>query len=186
MIARITNFASKENQIIDWDNEFYAVTSIHLKMNNKKYFDLHKEELDRLLEQLNLLLEKYPDALNEKTVLKKASSLVKYSKEKGFTLSNLYSYFNEEKKNIDRAFDIKKSTYGIRTLYDRWDNLLVNITGYDLTSSGIIYNKNELYFKCSSGNFDSFKLIHRDCCASYIYDEKALTYLNPKILTRHL
>ena len=43
MIARITNFASKENQLIDWGNEFYAVTSIHLKMNNKKYFDLHKE-----------------------------------------------------------------------------------------------------------------------------------------------
>ena len=192
MIARITNFASKENQIIDWDNDLYFIASNNLiscEENGEKYYsDWFKETTEGLLEQLNLLLQKYPDALNEEIVLKKARALMKYVKEKGFTLNNCYSYFNEEKRKIDVPCDIKKRSYGIRTLYDRWDNLLVNITGYDLTASGIIYNKNQLNLKYMYGRLTNFKMVHKNCCGSYVFDEETLTYLEPKIknLTRHL
>ena len=192
MIARITNFASKENQIIDWDNDLYLIASnnlINCEENGEKYYsDCYKEALEGLLEQLDLLLQKYPDALNEEIVLKKASALMKYVKRKGFTLNNCYSYFNEEKRKIDVPCDIKKRAYGIRTLYDRWDNLLVNITGYDLTASGIIYNKNQLNSKYMYGRLTNFKMVHKNCCGSYVFDEETLTYLEPKIknLTRHL
>ncbi len=186
MIARITNFASKENQIIDWEDSLFYITSNDLEKTDENYLNMNKEELTRLLEQLNLLVQKYPDALKEENILKKSKALMKYAKEKGFTLSNCYSYFNEEKRKIDGSWDIKKSTYGIRTLYDRWDNKLVTITGYDSTASGVIYYKNQLNLKFRNRKLDNFKLVYRDVCGVSVFDKEALTYLEPKILTKHL
>lgn len=66
--------------------------------------------------------------------------------------------------------------------------LLVNITGYDLTATGIIYNKNQLDLKYMHGSLTNFKMVHKDCCGSYVFDDEALTYLEPTIkhLTKHL
>ena len=186
MIARITNFASKENQIIDWEDSLFYVTSNVLEKTDEIYLNMNKEELERLLKQLDLLLQKYPDALKEENILKKSKALIKYAKEKDFTLSNCYSYINEEKRKIDGPWDIKKSTYGIRTLSDRWDNKLVTITGYDSTASGVIYYKNQLNLKFRNRKLDNIKMVHKDVCGVYVFGKETLTYLEPKLLTKHL
>ncbi len=50
MIARITSFASKENQIIDWDNDLYFIASNNLiscEENGEKYYSDWFKELQK-------------------------------------------------------------------------------------------------------------------------------------------
>lgn len=62
MIARITNFSSKENQIIEWEDRIPRIQS--------KWNDFSESMFNRLLEQFNLLLDKYPDSLRDDVILK--------------------------------------------------------------------------------------------------------------------
>ena len=63
MIARITNFSSKENQIIEWEDRIPRIQS--------KWNDFSESMFKRLLEQNNLLLDKYPNSLRDDVILKK-------------------------------------------------------------------------------------------------------------------
>ncbi len=63
MIARITNFSSKENQIIEWEDRIPRIQS--------KWNDFSESMFNRLLEQFNLLLDKYPNSLRDDVILKK-------------------------------------------------------------------------------------------------------------------
>lgn len=62
MIARITNFSSKENQIIEWEDRIPRIQS--------KWNDFSESMFNRLLEQFNLLLDKYPNSLRDDVILK--------------------------------------------------------------------------------------------------------------------
>ena len=62
MIARITNFSSKENKIIEWEDRIPRIQS--------KWNDFSESMFNRLLEQFNLLLDKYPDSLRDDVILK--------------------------------------------------------------------------------------------------------------------
>ncbi len=52
MIARITSFASKENQIVDWLNIVRVYDIDYLENLKELMLDTGREELDRLLRQL--------------------------------------------------------------------------------------------------------------------------------------
>ena len=52
MIARITNFAKKENQIVDWLNIVGLYDIGYLENLKGLISDVGREELDRLLRQL--------------------------------------------------------------------------------------------------------------------------------------
>ena len=79
----------------------FYITSNDLEKTDENYLNMNKEELTRTLEQLNLLVQKYPDALKEENILKKSKALMKYAKEKDY-LSNCYLIIMKKEK--DRWF----------------------------------------------------------------------------------
>lgn len=179
MRARIVNFADKENQLINW-NRF---TSIHYNSS----FDL-EQELETLLGQLDLLLEKYPDALKQESILKKSQALVEYAKKNGFTLSNCYSYSNTVKVPTKMAFDIGKYSYGIRTLVDDsiFNPIIVTVTCYTSTASDYIVDKDQLNLRICYGELGYLNLVHQESGGTFIYDKNVLSSFKPNILTKHL
>lgn len=179
MRERIVNFANKENQLINWNR----LTSIHYN----RLFDF-EQELENLLGQLNLLLEKYPDALKQESVLKKSKALVEYAKKHDFTLSNCYSYSNTVKVPIKMALDVGKYSYGIRTLID--DSIfypsIVTVTCYTSTASGFIIDKDQLNLRIRYGELGYSNFVHQESKGTFIYDKNVLSDLKPNILTKHL
>lgn len=186
MIARTVNFASRENQIIDW----YMTVPETLYVSERDYSALsYKEDLEKLLKQVDILIDKYPDALNEGTILRKARILTEYAKENNHTLSTCYSYYNEEKSDLKIRSDVRKQSYGIRILPTNFDeiNKCITVTGYDATSSGIILSKSELKLKLNKNRLDYFNMTYMDnCYMNFALGNETLTYLEPRILTKHL
>lgn len=145
MIARITSFAKKENQIVDWLNIVGVYDIDYLENLKKLISDVGREELDRLLRQLEILLRKYPEALNEENILKRSRALIEYVKDRNLTLNNCYSYINGQKGEIyddTKIGEVNRSIYGIRVFHNLTlggDDIV--ITGYDSTTSGNIWQK---------------------------------------------
>lgn len=177
MRERIVNFANKENQLINW--------SPWVRCRASSDFE---KELEILLGQLNLLLEKYPDALEKDTVLKKTKALLEYAKKRGFTLSNCYSYSNTERIPIKRILDIGKYSYGVRTLIDTsgFGPITITITEYTSTLSNYIVDKDQLNLELYDGELQYLNMIHRESSGTFICDGEALSSLKPNILTKHL
>lgn len=86
MIARVTNFANKENQTVEWRE----------RISNIKYDqdDYQEHQFKLFLKQLYLLLYKYPDSLKDDVILIKYQELKKYAKDNKTSINNLYSYYN--------------------------------------------------------------------------------------------
>lgn len=194
MIARITNFASKENQIIDWYDEVPEVTSSAIEEGRKSRYDAFtdKERLEQLLEQLNILLEEYPDALREENILNKYKTLVEYANSKRIALNNCYSYSNKEKIE-NGEWNVKGCSYGIRILPNNWDKYnCITITGYNTNETGFIVGKKELKLKLKRDNLlERYNLYYInmsyvDSLKSEFYSGEVLSYLVPKLLTKHL
>lgn len=120
MIARITNFSSKENQIIEWEDRIPRIQS--------KWNDFSESMFNRLLEQFNLLLDKYPNSLRDDVILKKQQELKKYAKDNKTAISNCYSYCNKDKENS------RTNTYGIRIVPKKFYSTVITITSYNSTS----------------------------------------------------
>ena len=90
MIARITSFASKENQIIEWDERIPTIIYVFNEYVEKMY--------ERLLNQLYWLLEKYPD-VSEQELMQVINStdngsniLEKYGIDKSGIQIHLWAY----------------------------------------------------------------------------------------------
>ena len=177
MRERIVNFANKENQLINWIPWVRCRTSSDFE-----------KELEILLGQFNLLLEKYPDALEKETVLKKTKALLEYAKKRGFTLSNCYSYSNTEKIPIKRILDIGKYSYGIRTLIDTsgFGPITITITEYTSTVSNYIVDKDQLNLELYAGKLQYLNMIHRESTGTFVYDGDVHSSFKPNILTKHL
>ena len=94
MIARITSFAKKENQIVDWLNIVGVYDIDYLENLKELISDVGREELDRLLRQLEILLRKYPEALNEENILKRSRALIEYVKDRNLTLNRVVRKLN--------------------------------------------------------------------------------------------
>jgi hypothetical protein len=186
---RIVNFANRENQLIDWNEgkHFFTVGFLESPIGIKyDHATSIQHDLEKLLAQLNLLLEKYPNALKEETMLKKTKALVEYAKKNGFTLSNCYSYFHEETKDNALFRDVKKTVYGIRTLADIEGNKNIVITGYASTASGVIYDKDQLSLKLENNTIGYSEMVQWDPSGVFYSEEEVLSYVKPNILTKHL
>ena len=182
MIARITNFANREDKLIGFDARRVEFITLEKIESNENYVSLYsKEDLEDLLSEFYLLLEKYPDALSEETILKRYEQLKKYVKEKNFSIANCYSYC--DRKRIDYN---QSSTCGIRMIPDAANTTAIQITKYDYFDNGFIFSKEQLNLALNYGNLYYNSLIMCDGCCMEILDREALTYLKPKILTKHL
>ena len=72
MIARITNFANREDKVIGCDARGVNLITLDKIERNENYVSLYsKENLEDLLSEFYLLLEKYPDALSDEIILKR-------------------------------------------------------------------------------------------------------------------
>lgn len=187
MLARVINFSDRENQIIEWYDNVPEVTLNNLgeQLKSSPLKNQDEEELKKLLEQLNILLAIYPKALDDDTIFKRFELLIEYVNRMNLTLSNCFSYFNEEKYMYLDSSDVKKSIYGIR-IVPQSNYKHITITGYDTNLFEEIVSKKELMLKLTEKGLDYIKMTHNDACASYVFTEDVLSYLKPSILTKHL
>ena len=182
MIARITNFAKKEDKLIGFDARRVEFITLEKIESNENYVSLYsKEYLEDLLSEFYFLLEKYPDALSEETILKRYEQLKKYAKENNVSIANCYSYCDRKKINYNQT-----STCGIRMIHDDTNTTAIQIIKYDYFDNGFIFSKEQLNLALNYGNLYYNSLIMCDGCCMEILDREALTYLKPNILTKHL
>ena len=156
MIARITNFASKENKIIDWDERIPKI--------RYEWRDFNISIYNTLIEQFYLLLEKYPDCLKDEVIMKKYQQLKKYAKEHKIAINNLYSYSNRVELDDVLRGNPKNNIYGIRIIpidYGYTDGY-ITITNYNTTTSGILLDKNELKLKLCKDNINYVSMTEVD------------------------
>lgn len=190
MIARITSFAKKENQIVDWLNIVGVYDIDYLENLKKLISDVGREELDRLLRQLEILLRKYPEALNEENILKRSRALIEYVKDRNLTLNDCYSYINGQKGEIyedTKIGEVNRSIYGIRVFHNLTlggDDIV--ITGYDSTTSGNIWQKNQLNLRLVKDKLVYVNMLHANIYRTVFYSADCLEHIRPNILTKHL
>lgn len=170
MIARITNFASKENKIIEWDERIPKIIY--------DWKDYQEKELNRFLEQFYLLLEKYPDSLKEEVILKKYQELKKYAKENKTAINNCYSYYNKGITESSIKENTKINSYGIRIVPKKSYPTCVTITSYNSTS-GILLSKDELKLKLNKDGIYYTSMMTMDSSVTFIYKKE-------KKLVKHL
>lgn len=198
MIARNVNFAGRESKIIDWyENvpkaiDYYdrgdEITRLNGQMVSDFMVESDREELEIILSQLYLLLEKYPSALENETILRKSRNLIEYAKKRNVSLNNCYSYFNKETRNIEFPGQVKTKTYGLRILPSNWNNRYscITISQYESMASGGILSKSELRLKLNAKGLDYINMTYMDDYTYHVYNSDALTYLKPNILAKHL
>ena len=181
MIARITNFANREDKIMGFGARKVNLITLDKIKKNENYVSLYsKEKLDDLLSEFYFLLEKYEDALNEKIILKRYEQLKKYARENNASIANCYSYCDRKRINYNQS-----STCGIRMIPDDINNIAIQIIKYDYFDNGFIFSKDQLNVSLSYENLYYNSLIMCDGGCVEILDREALTYLKPKILTKH-
>lgn len=156
MIARITNFASKENQIIEWDERIPKI--------RYDWDDYQEHQFKLFLNQFYLLLEKYPDSLKDDVILRKYQELKKYAKDNKTAINNLYSYYNKVKLEDVLRGDPKTNIYGVRVLpIDCYPNYnCITITGYNSTAGGILLSKEELKLKLNKEGIGCISMMEMD------------------------
>ena len=171
MIARITNFTSKENQIVEWDERIPSII-------DTEWYDYEKELFDRLLGQLYILLDKYPNSLKDDVILKKYQELKKYAKENKAALNNCYSYYNKRETESSVKGNDKINSYGIRVVPKEFYHTGITITSYNSTN-GVLLSKDELKLKLEKDSLYYTSMMTRDSSVTFIYEKE-------KKLIRHL
>ena len=171
MIARITNFASKENQMIEWDERIPKIIDI-------EWYDYEKELFNRLLGQFYILLDKYPDSLKDDVILKKYQELKKYAKENKTAISNCYSYYNKGKTGSSVKGNDKINSYGISIVPKEFYHTGITITSYNSTN-GVLLSKDELKLKLEKDSLYYTSMMTRDSSVTFIYEKE-------KKLIKHL
>ena len=163
MIARITNFASKENQIIEWDERIPTIIYVFNEYVEKMY--------ERLLNQLYWLLEKYPDSLKDDVILRKYQELKKYAKDNKTAINNLYSYYNKGITECSIKENTKINSYGIRIVPKKSYPTCITITSYNSTS-GILLSKDELKLKLNKDETYYTSMMTMDSSVTFIYKKE--------------
>ena len=181
MIARITNFTERENVIADWGVTRVSLVTLDKTKRNEDYVSSYSIKiLEAMLNELNLLLEKYPDALKKEVVLEKYKQLKKYAMEHNTTLNACYSYCDRQNICYNQFY-----SYGIRMIPTNIDTS-VQITRYGLFNDSFLFAKEELNLQLIQGELKYNNLIIGEQTSTDILDREALTYLKPNILTKHL
>ncbi len=167
MIARITNFANREDKLIAFDARRVDFITLDKVKRNENY------------------VSEYPNALSGKTILKNYTQLKKYVQKNNVSMAGCYSYYDSRRINYHQI-----STYGIRMIPDT--TTLLDDTDIQITKYGYFDNssnpfKNQLNLSLDiNGNLHYNSLIMCDGISMDILDREALIYLKPDILTKHL
>ena len=169
MIARITNFASKENQIIEWDEGIPTIIYVFNEYVEKMY--------ERLLNQLYWLLEKYPDSLKDDVISRKYQELKKYAKDNKTAINNLYSYYNKGITECSIKENTKINSYGIRIVPKKSYPTCITITSYNSTS-GILLSKDELKLKLNKDETYYTSMMTMDSSVTFIYKKGYYSAIN--------
>ena len=181
MIARITNYTDKENKVIDWGiASFNLVTLDKIEENDDYVFSCSRKVLEEMLNEFYLLLEKYPNALENKTILENYEKLIKYAKKHSTTVSSCYSYCDRKEICYNQVY-----SYGIRIVPTNIDTS-IKITRYASFDDSFVFGKDELNLKLIDKELNYTGMIISDDTSNTILDREALTYIKPKILTKHL
>ena len=181
MIARITNFTERENIIADWGTRRLSLVTLDKTKINEDYVSLYsKDVLKEMLNELYLLVEKYPDALKEGVILEKYEQLKKYTMKHNTILNACYSYCDRQRICYNQFY-----SYGIRMIPTNIDTS-VQITRYGLFDDSYLFAKEELNLQLIQNKLNYNSLIIGEQTSTVILDREALTYLKPNILTKHL
>ncbi len=169
MIARITNLSKLDNKTVEWDERIPMILDSVNNFTEKRF--------RKILEQLYLLVEKYPDSLKDDVILKKYQELKKYAKDNKVAINNLYSYYNKEELGNVLRGNPKTSIYGIRVVpkdcYPYYS--CITITGYNSTAGGVLLSKDELKLKLTKERIGCISMMNMDSGITFIYDgEKKL------------
>ncbi len=145
MIARTVNFVNREDKLIGFDArrvDFIILDKIERDENCVSLYS--REDLVELLNEFYLLLEKYPNALSKKMILKKYTQLRKYVQKNNVSMVDCYSYYDSRRINYHQT-----STYGIRMMPDT-TNLLddadIQITKYGYFNNSSNFLRNSLIY----------------------------------------
>lgn len=184
MLKRITNFSKEENQIIDWETNIPQVRKLKTYKSDQFLKESVKKDIDTLLNQLYLLLEKYPDALKDETILANYQKLKEYATNKNLSLKNCYSYTNRVKIKTFLNRDTSRCIYGIRITPDNshfCNDSIITITSYNSITTGEIFSKDELLLRLNRGKLSYIKKTECDSGSNMVDSAKTLTYLKPTI-----
>lgn len=177
MIARTTDFSAIEDKFIGFDAQRVNFITLGEGGDYGLYF---KDELKVLLNAFYLLLEKYPDALREETILKRYEQLKSYALKRNAPIANCQSYCDRRRTRN------QVSRRGIRMIPNADDSAAIQITNYDFSNDGLPFSKSQLNLALYNEKLCYNSLIIWDGCSMEIADRKSLTYLKPNILTKHL
>ncbi len=185
MIYKITNFSKSEDKLIGFDaRKVNFITLDKIESDEDSVSEYSIEELEELLSEFYLLLKNYPNALSQKTILKRYEQLKQYVQKNNASIANCYSYY-------DRRINYHLiSTYGIRMIPDT-TNLLddadIQITKYGYFDNSSNFFKGRLNLSLDIyGDLHYNSLIMCDGISVDVLDREVLTYLKPNILTKHL
>lgn len=190
----ITNLSKQENAIINWRIRTPHICSQSEYMENISKIEQAQWRICEHLEQLNLLLEKFPRAFEEKKILEDYKNLKEYAKSKKIALQNCYSYVHKIKKDINVKGDINLMTYGIRIVptmtYNTDQSKYVTITGYARTDIDKVIWKEQLNLSLNSNGIVGYiNLLEQDSTNTFFTDQEVLKSLYPdfesKIYNKH-
>lgn len=164
MIAKTFDFTKEEN--IKFQGDYCEGVLIG--------DDIEIDEVELLLKKFDLLLKKYPNALNKGEIIKTYNMLKDYSKRNRVSLRDCYSYYDTDDGLIEKnyrfnvndyyheSYDLNSiNKYGIRmvpTIYQgQFD---VNITKYSMTSDKRFEGKSQL--NLSLNTFYGLSLLYKN------------------------
>jgi|GEM_PF-5942546 len=178
----ITNFSTKENQRFIYstmETPSIITTDEVIKHNLCRYN--YFEDIYNLKKQFAVLIESYPDALNNEVVLASYQKLQKYATKNRVSLENCYSYRNKEYNPNYREGEVKWSDFGIRIIPDfRTVNIkYIDITGYHFLASRDLIAKHRLILKDKSGVVTNYNMTIADI-NEFIFEKDAVDYIEKK------
>lgn len=139
MIARTVNFVNREDKLIGFDARRVDFITLDKIERNENCVSLYsREDLVELLNEFYLLLEKYPNALSKKVILKKYTQLKKYVQKNNVSMADCYSYYDSRRINYHQT-----STYGIRMMPDTTN--LLDDADIQITKYGYFNNSSNFF-----------------------------------------
>lgn len=178
----ITNFSTKENQRFIYSTmETPAIITMEKVIKNHLYNYSAFEDIYNLKKQFAVLIESYPDALTDDSVLASYKKLQEYATKNRVSLENCYSYRNKEYNPNYREGEVKWIDYGIRIIPDfRTVNIkYIDITGYHFLANRDLIAKHRLILKDKSGVVTNYNMTIADT-NEFIFEKDALDYIEKK------
>lgn len=177
----ITNFSTKENKrFTNFMRIPHIITTndvINYNLCNLNYF----ENIYNLKKEFALLIENYPEALNDDMILASYQKLQKYASKNKVSLENCYSYRNKEYNPNYRKGEIKWSDYGIKIIPDSIITGIkyIDITGYHFFANRDLMAKHQLILKSKDGVITNYNMTLADS-VEFIFTKDALDYIEKK------